>query len=137
MRLDGAGKMSVTKHKPRSGDFDAALGERLRKHRRDRGLSQSKLAKRVGLTYQQIQKYENGESRVSAATLVKLAAAMELRLESLIGDGSNLQIPADPGASLVLKDRLLAAFEGIRSPQLQVCIVTIVEHIRAGERGLA
>ncbi|EGF91138.1 Cro/Cl family transcriptional regulator [Asticcacaulis sp. AC460] len=58
-------------------DIDLHLGKRLRRRRRLLGLTQQQLALAVGIRFQQIQKYECGANRISAARLFQLAKALE------------------------------------------------------------
>lgn len=58
-------------------DIDLHLGKRLRRRRRLLGLTQQQLALAVGIRFQQIQKYECGANRISAARLWQLAEALE------------------------------------------------------------
>jgi transcriptional regulator with XRE-family HTH domain len=58
-------------------DIDLHLGRRLRRRRRLLGLTQQQLAMHVGIRFQQIQKYECGANRISAARLWQLAEALE------------------------------------------------------------
>ena len=58
-------------------DIDLHLGKRLRRRRRLLGLTQQQLANAVGIRFQQIQKYECGANRISAARLFQLAKALE------------------------------------------------------------
>ena len=58
-------------------DIDLHLGRRLRRRRRLLGLTQQQLALSVGIRFQQIQKYECGANRISAARLWQLAEALE------------------------------------------------------------
>ena len=58
-------------------DIDLHLGRRLRRRRRLLGLTQQQLADQVGIRFQQIQKYECGANRISAARLWQLAEALE------------------------------------------------------------
>ncbi len=58
-------------------DIDLHLGRRLRRRRRLLGLTQQQLAGQVGIRFQQIQKYECGANRISAARLWQLAEALE------------------------------------------------------------
>ena len=58
-------------------DIDLHLGRRLRRRRRLLGLTQQQLAMQVGIRFQQIQKYECGANRISAARLWELAEALE------------------------------------------------------------
>lgn len=59
-------------------DIDVYLGKRLRRRRRLLGLTQQQLAGTVGVRFQQIQKYECGANRISAARLWQLSEALEV-----------------------------------------------------------
>lgn len=59
-------------------DIDFHLGRRLRTRRRLMCLTQQNLAAKVGIRFQQIQKYECGANRISAARLWQLARALEV-----------------------------------------------------------
>ncbi|MFZ0269655.1 helix-turn-helix domain-containing protein [Caulobacter sp.] len=59
-------------------DIDVYLGKRLRRRRRLLGLTQQQLASAVGVRFQQIQKYECGANRISAARLWQLSEALEV-----------------------------------------------------------
>jgi len=56
---------------------DLYVGTRIRLRRRTLKVSQEKLAERLGLTFQQIQKYERGANRVSASKLQEIACALD------------------------------------------------------------
>ena len=56
---------------------DLHVGARIRLRRRMQGVSQEKLADALGLTFQQVQKYERGANRVSASKLYEIAAALD------------------------------------------------------------
>jgi transcriptional regulator with XRE-family HTH domain len=60
-----------------ANDIDLHLGKRLRRRRRLLGLTQQQLANAVGIRFQQIQKYECGANRISAARLWQLAEALQ------------------------------------------------------------
>ncbi len=59
-------------------DIDLHLGKRLRRRRRLLGLTQQQVAEVVGIRFQQIQKYECGANRISAARLWQLAQALDV-----------------------------------------------------------
>ncbi len=61
-----------------ANDIDLHLGMRLRRRRRLLGLTQQQLAISVGVRFQQIQKYECGANRISAARLWQLSQALEV-----------------------------------------------------------
>jgi transcriptional regulator with XRE-family HTH domain len=115
--------MAVESRNPRHGVFDAQLGERIRRRRRELGLSQSALGGKLGITFQQIQKYENGANRVSATMLVKLSEALAMPVTELLQQ-------IDPAAATVNPERqaadLLAAFDRIQSPEVRSAVLTLV-----------
>lgn len=55
---------------------DRHIGARIRERRRAVGMSQERLAERLGITFQQVQKYERGSNRVSASRLFEIASAI-------------------------------------------------------------
>jgi transcriptional regulator with XRE-family HTH domain len=61
-----------------ANDIDLHLGKRLRRRRRLLGLTQQQVATAVGIRFQQIQKYECGANRISAARLWELSEALEV-----------------------------------------------------------
>ncbi|MDP3495550.1 MAG: helix-turn-helix transcriptional regulator [Hyphomonadaceae bacterium] len=56
---------------------DQTVGERIRKRRNDLEISQPELAEQIGVTYQQLQKYENGKNRISAGRLYDIAKVLK------------------------------------------------------------
>ena len=62
----------------RPHEVDVQVGQRLKLRRKLLGLSQGELARRVGLTFQQIQKYERGINRIGASRLAELAVALNV-----------------------------------------------------------
>ncbi|MCV9947456.1 helix-turn-helix domain-containing protein [Rhizobium sp. BT-175] len=65
--------MSQTPH-----EVDVIVGRAIRTKRALRGISQAELGQRVGVTFQQIQKYEKGTNRVSASKLYEIACALKV-----------------------------------------------------------
>jgi len=66
--------------------LDVAMGLQIRQRRKVLGMSQTALGAAVGLTFQQVQKYEHGSNRVSFSRLVGIAHALECRAVDLIAD---------------------------------------------------
>lgn len=79
-------------------EFDRRLGRRLRSLRHLRGVSQTELGGLAGITYQQLQKYETGENRISASRLVSLARCLGIGPQAFF-DG--LTEPADTDIPLI------------------------------------
>jgi transcriptional regulator with XRE-family HTH domain len=65
--------------------LDVALGATVRLRRRTLGMSQEVLADKCGVSFQQIQKYENGANRISFSRLVLIAGALHCRVSDLVG----------------------------------------------------
>lgn len=81
---------------------DVHVGKRIRHRRWLVGMTQQQLAERVGIKFQQIQKYETGANRVSASRLWDIADALEVPvsfffegLETETATGATTSVPAD------------------------------------------
>jgi transcriptional regulator with XRE-family HTH domain len=61
----------------------ATIGARMRERRRALGITQERLGELLGVTFQQVQKYEAGRNRVSAARLFEICEALEVSLASM------------------------------------------------------
>ena len=59
---------------------DVHIGSRIRMYRKQLGLSQETVGEHLGVSYQQVQKYEKGENRIRAADLLKLAKFMHISI---------------------------------------------------------
>jgi transcriptional regulator with XRE-family HTH domain len=112
--------------------LDIEVGRRVRALRLEKGMSQEKLGNQLALTFQQIQKYENGTNRIGAAKLQRIAQILGVSVSALYPDpvpaGQNSQEVAeliDTGSTL----RLLRAYSRMRSPSLQRALTTLVEEI--------
>jgi transcriptional regulator with XRE-family HTH domain len=75
-----------------NGALDRMIGGRIRMLRKMRSMSQPELAAAIGLSFQQVQRYETGESSLSVALLSKVAQALSVGPTDLIG--AVLQSPA-------------------------------------------
>jgi len=111
--------------------IDGAVGRNVRIRRMAKGLSQSQVAKRIGVTFQQVQKYEKGANRIGSGRLVRIAEVLEVPVTALFDgvDGptnsrapSLLRLLADPRSL-----RLAQAFAAIKDGALRVSIVGLVE----------
>ncbi len=81
-----------------ANDIDLHLGRRLRRRRRLLGLTQQQLAVAVGIRFQQIQKYECGANRISAARLWQLAEALEVPVSYFYDGVAEAQARAEAAA---------------------------------------
>jgi transcriptional regulator with XRE-family HTH domain len=67
-----------------AGPIDRKIGARIRARRLEIGMSQEALASKLGITFQQVQKYEKGVNRVAAPTLLDLAEALKVSVIALL-----------------------------------------------------
>ena len=120
---------------------DVQVGSRIRLFRLEAQMSQTDLAEQLGVTFQQVQKYEKGVNRVGAGRLTKIAAALRVPVSELLGDDgtgrnnrrdvdearSPLKVLTVPGAL-----RLLKAYAQISDGHQRRNIVALVERIVSG-----
>src|SRR5262252_7022952 len=72
----------------RATPLDADVGRRVRTRRLERRLSQTELADAIGVTFQQVQKYEKGVNRIGAGRLQRISEALEVPIAFFFGAGS-------------------------------------------------
>jgi transcriptional regulator with XRE-family HTH domain len=94
-------------------DIDHHVADRLRRRRVELGLTQQQLAGAVGLSYQQIQKYETAVNRIGAGRLFCIALALEVRTSYFFAGLSEGQL---------LEDRAIDALRGGGSPPLKPAV---------------
>ena len=66
--------------------LDLEIARRLKATRISQGMTQAELGRLIGVTFQQVQKYERGLNRVSASTLIKCAVALDTSVAALCGE---------------------------------------------------
>jgi transcriptional regulator with XRE-family HTH domain len=118
-------------HRPRRvGEQDQTLGNRIRVRRAELGMSQAELATALGLSFQQVQKYEQGKNRVTAHRLEVIAKALSMPIHFFYG-GSVNKLSAD---ALISRDpkynlRLLRAYNAIPDTAMKRKLVALMECI--------
>jgi transcriptional regulator with XRE-family HTH domain len=131
--------MSVKRPDP----VDIEVGHRIRIERLARGLSQTALANQLGVTFQQVQKYEKGVNRVGAGRLTKIAEVLGIEVsafftgkEMLQGEQSKESGEASPLKLLTVSGafRLLRAYADIEDTNLRRAIVDLVDQISSQKR---
>ncbi|HMH97253.1 MAG TPA: helix-turn-helix transcriptional regulator [Bradyrhizobium sp.] len=136
MRRKPKSRSSSIKLRPRSAvDADIEMGRRIRLRRRETGISQTKLAGRLGLSFQQVQKYEKGISRVGAAQLQQIAEMLGVDMPFFYdGDGKQPEVDSLLVVNSVFSLRLLRAYTAIKDKAVQRRLVILVEMIAASQR---
>lgn len=130
--------MSKTTESGSPHPLDVALGSRIRLRRRELGFSQEQLAREVGITFQQVQKYEHGTNRVSFSRLVEIAKALRCGVMGIVGD-LDQQAPASMFSRHVdfLNEQgaaeLLEAYASINSPKHRRAILNLARQLAEGK----
>jgi transcriptional regulator with XRE-family HTH domain len=126
-------------------DFDIEIGRRIRVQRTLRNATQTELATAIGITFQQVQKYENGTNRVSAGKLFQIARFLKVSVsvffEGLETENStSSDSSANPGYQQLLAfvtsaegERLYRAFAQIRKKETQRTLLRMVESLSEAE----
>lgn len=111
---------------------DLHVGARLRQRRAFLGKSQTALAEALGLTFQQIQKYEKGQNRISASTLWRLAEALDCPV-GFFFDGleQGRAAPAVPDAIARETGQVVRDFAKIEHPLLRAQAAGAVKTARS------
>jgi transcriptional regulator with XRE-family HTH domain len=127
------------KEEPHS--VDVHVGKTIRIQRLLRKVSQTELGDRVGVTFQQIQKYEKGSNRVSASMLVEIAGALSVDVRTFFDDltapAANANDNPAPSEEFVISRegvQLNAAFFSIKNEQLRKKILKLVQAIASTEQ---
>ncbi len=115
--------------------IDVHVGSRVRMRRLLIGMSQGKLAEHLGVTFQQVQKYEKGASRISASRLLTIAGVFGVSVSFFFEDATvPYHIDEDTfsdsvDASLLTKDgmALNKAFVSIKSTKVRRSIIDLVK----------
>jgi len=124
----------------RAGPVDAIVGRRIRTRRLLLEMTQTELARQLGDSFQQVQKYENGMNRVGAGRLVQIAQVLALPLSELLrglNAGPRKPIQADDPSDLLSSGhavRLAQAFAQIPDRQIRLALVSLAEGIVAVRR---
>src|SRR6185369_6519509 len=115
----------------RSDPVDIRVGQRIRAYRLSKRITQTELGEKVGVTFQQIQKYELGTNRVGSSRLKRIASALRVPISSLFGDDETAQgQAADEFVEFLAQPhaaRLLRAFSTIKDAKKRVALLHIAE----------
>ena len=127
--------MKQSKNTRSSTPADKQIGDRIRSQRIVRKMSQEQLGNCLGVTFQQIQKYEKGVNRVSGARLVTLAEALKTSISALLDApiGGNDREMASIMQFMTTPEgvRLAKAYMKVPKGQGRHTIIAMVEHMAA------
>ena len=114
---------------------DDQVGRQIRKRRNLLGLTQEQLADALGISYQQVQKYETAANRVSAGRLFEIAAKLDTEIGSFFEglDPSIALTPVEHGGKTRSTSGLVRSFSRINDPAVRAAVVGLVKDLSAEE----
>ena len=124
-------RFTTKKRQPTAADIE--VGASIRAHRLLKGMSQETLAKELGVSFQQIQKYEKGTNRIGAGRLPLLAEALNVPV-SIFFSGSIVEGRRAVPTKLVTdvaSVRMLTAFQQIRDAAIRRNLSELAERVAA------
>jgi len=123
----------------RADGRDAEVGRRVRSRRLECRLSQTELADRIGVTFQQVQKYEKGVNRIGEGRLQRISEALEVPISFFFGAAGGGPAPTkelNSGAESVFgflqtsgSVRIVKAFHKIKSRKARQLLVEMAEEL--------
>src|SRR6202451_3990930 len=110
--------------------LDKVVGRNIRVHRLAKEMSQTDLANKLGVTFQQIQKYEKGTNRVGSGRLYQIAALLEVPVTAFFEGGDTHATPRSGSPFDLLADpvslRMVQAFSEISDQKTRRAVLALV-----------
>jgi transcriptional regulator with XRE-family HTH domain len=128
--------------------IDRKIGQRVRSRRLEIGMSQEKLAELLGVTFQQVQKYEKGVNRIAASRLHDISAALDMPVARFFeglgasrygGNAADVEDQIEDVLATPEGAQLISLFASIKNPRVRKRVVELVralsEEAGEGRRG--
>lgn len=112
-----------------ANQVDRQVGERMRRRRILLGLTQDQVADALGISYQQIQKYETGANRISAGRLAQIAEVLEIMPGWLFGA---TEAADEPGSSSRAVIELVRNFSRIEDDRVRSHLMSLMRALSGG-----
>jgi transcriptional regulator with XRE-family HTH domain len=123
----------MSSNKRNTAEIESLIGERIRFRRIRVGMSQEQLGKALGVTFQQIQKYEKGANRVSSSRLVRIAEVLECNVMLFFEGLDLIDTPTSTPFSQFLSTKdgvaIVEAMLKIRTQELRRTVIDIAEKL--------
>lgn len=120
-----------------ASDIDRRVGERIRRRRVLLGVTQDQLGDALGISYQQVQKYETGANRVSAGRLYQIAQTLETSVGSFFDELSSEDEFDSETASSRYVIELVRNFSQIKDERLRSIVSSLVRALSENDEGAA
>lgn len=115
-------------------DLESKVGQRIKRVRLDCGMSQTELGRSLGVSFQQVQKYENGTNAVSLRNLLTLASLFHVDPCTF---WSEAECEGEPGSSPTPRDgailELMRSYSRITNPKVRAKLLQLMRAIAGRE----
>ena len=118
--------------------IDVHVGNRIRLRRKLINMTQEQLARDLGITFQQVQKYERGSNRVSASRLFQIAEILDVTVTFFFDDWDNQPVGAQNEKSLFRDERsltMLSYFDRISDDKVRDQLVALARTLANESQG--
>jgi transcriptional regulator with XRE-family HTH domain len=128
-------KTDKDQDKRKTNAVDVSIGARIKMRRLEVGMSQQELGEALGVSFQQIQKYEKGVNGVRGSRMEQIAEALGVSVSFLYEQPRQGTVSSVVDEFIKTREgiRIAKAFMGIKDPVMRAAIVTIVEAAVPGE----
>jgi transcriptional regulator with XRE-family HTH domain len=109
--------------------IDIEVGRRLKQLRKMKGYSQASLARAVGITFQQIQKYENAKNRLSVSRLTAIAHVLQVPFSTFVDPDACV-----PGVNIDGSAPLLKEWQNIHNPEDRKLVLNLAKTLAQQEQ---
>lgn len=117
-----------------AAELDMRVGHRIRERREALGVTQNRLARQLGVTFSQVQKYEKGSNRIGAGRLYIVAAFLGVPIAYFFEAPGDAQTPASGRRPMASGDELAAlkdAFLSITDAETRSSVLALVRSLAA------
>jgi transcriptional regulator with XRE-family HTH domain len=126
-----AKKVKTVRNPRTAGKAEEIMGHRIRLRRVEQHMSQSELGAKLGVSFQQVQKYEKGVNRVGASRLQQIASVLEVPVTFFYEGTNGKELEVD---SLLFLDskfslRMLRAYSRVQNQDIQRKFVSLMESV--------
>lgn len=108
---------------------DIAVGGRIKEHRIRKGLSQEELGSKVGVSFQQIQKYEKGLNRLGASRVVQLCEALDIPISAAFEGIETVKDATKENLINTEAAKVAREWLNIPSPELRASVRNLMKHM--------
>jgi transcriptional regulator with XRE-family HTH domain len=110
-------------------EADTVLGERVRARRNEMKISQQALGEKLGVSFQQVQKYEKGVNRIGANRLQQICAALDCGVTDLLGSSKKVAKITPSSTFAASRDgvAIIDAMAKIKDPDLRRHVIRLTE----------